>query len=1038
MKMFLSRGRPFLRKLILGKGDPKELSSALVGNSVLLAQPNTGKVHEMLPPPPENMSDALSVIFTTKRSDVKRAKPLQISRSLYLECAHLRRRVCYAFADVCIGDAAHLPDSGVPTEIVEEAIHLPEAKYFEATFESVAKIGDPSAKLLDDAACAGAECEDIEHQGHDEEAAEDDNLDDENLLGMDEAHKEDPLGQFLLMQKRLEVLKQEGDRVLQMQRKYHHSSANDDGVAVALQAGLEQCKQHFVEMKDVCRKIRPEQLHVRDPKNNREKYRHKLDAAMDFWLNAHQLHSGAPGSSSDAVPLAPSPASDVHGDVLQQGAGLNIKAGAPLDMFDPFSWVYSFVEFFYGDCLPADPRRKVALSFEQVFRCLTLREELQYSLPTDQELYRARAMSRWDTPLFALVFGSTLRSLQLLQTSKLSFLRTDNAETFNADLRAIAEATAEEFEQELAYQSHGGAKTLLELFADPQSKKRNPKLHTALKHLFMQTAVVPLTEGNKMKMRHMSFSTSLYFGPLKLFMTTNFADTYSPLVLKLYGAGEAQFVGGVEVDLFEDAPCMVTLKRMHEVVASHPSIQARLFLLLEELTITELLCSTGAFIGNHSFESKDYGIHFHQREDEYMTNGSPGLANFLACLIEPLESQGRGFSHGHKKVNGVPHTRIETMEKMFQAPDDDLKHILGNIRKTFLKAVSTIQYDTAELPAKQLGVEVRPAPFTKKQQLQTRFDGGLEIDGSTYRPNLDVTPEEPKGHVVRERALAELEQRSAKDSYKQVPLTGCHQAMLPGYRSNAAFGRLASFELDETGLCQATELAHVWRNPRLPGYDATWNFGSDDEIDGVLDDSLQPASQEAMEEDADNWARSYARHVRAQISHNNMHACQKTCTKYLDEKKGQQSQANKPQASVCRFYFFMVLAFNVFDGVRSAATKILRRGKRLVFEPFIARTNERNEYGRGVVERTHPFVSSTSDLLQAALQCNNDLQFMDRAVPEEMEESTASEALGAAFDASPGAEEVNNLLYGFRGLSVFKDSCLRCYKVLQPISSYYY
>ena len=99
----------------------------------------------------------LSVIFTTNRSDVKRALPLIISRSLFLECAHLRQQICYAFADVEIGAAAHLPENGVPAEILEEAIHLPEAKHFEATFESVAKVGDPSAKFPEDTIQADTE-----------------------------------------------------------------------------------------------------------------------------------------------------------------------------------------------------------------------------------------------------------------------------------------------------------------------------------------------------------------------------------------------------------------------------------------------------------------------------------------------------------------------------------------------------------------------------------------------------------------------------------------------------------------------------------------------------------------------------------------------------------------------------------------------------------------------------------------------------------------------------------------------------------------
>ena len=34
------------------------------------------------------------------------------------------------------------------------------------------------------------------------------------------------------------------------------------------------------------------------------------------------------------------------------------------------------------------------------------------------------------------------------------------------------------------------------------------------------------------------------------------------------------------------------------------------------------------------------------------------------------------------------------------------------------------------------------------------------------------------------------------------------------------------------------------------------------------------------------------------------------------------------------------------------------------------------------MERLHPFTSTSSDLLQAALECNADVQFQDRAVPD--------------------------------------------------------
>ena len=48
----------------------------------------------------------------------------------------------------------------------------------------------------------------------------------------------------------------------------------------------------------------------------------------------------------------------------------------------------------------------------------------------------------------------------------------------------------------------------------------------------------------------------------------------------------------------------------------------------------------------------------YQIEDDFASDGSPGIANFVTSMIEPLEAQGRGFSHGHKKTTGVPASRV--------------------------------------------------------------------------------------------------------------------------------------------------------------------------------------------------------------------------------------------------------------------------------------------------------------------------------------------------------------------------------------------
>ena len=82
---------------------------------------------------------------------------------------------------------------------------------------------------------------------------------------------------------------------------------------------------------------------------------------------------------------------------------------------------------------------------------------------------------------------------------------------------------------------------------------------------------------------------------------------------------------------------------------------------------------------------------------------------------------------------------------------------------------------------------------------------------------------------------------------------------------------------------------------------------------------------------------------------------------------------------VCRFFFYVVLAFKILVGCVERIVQIRRRGKALVVEPRIETTNERNELGRVQVERHTPFRGATSDIAQRAVRCNVDFQFMPRA-----------------------------------------------------------
>ena len=95
MRVLLGRGRCLMSLLILRRsgGDAAVASTALVGTTILLAQPSTTQILAQLPPHKEDMHGAINTIFATGRSDVSKHKALTVSRSAYVRCAHLRRSV---------------------------------------------------------------------------------------------------------------------------------------------------------------------------------------------------------------------------------------------------------------------------------------------------------------------------------------------------------------------------------------------------------------------------------------------------------------------------------------------------------------------------------------------------------------------------------------------------------------------------------------------------------------------------------------------------------------------------------------------------------------------------------------------------------------------------------------------------------------------------------------------------------------------------------------------------------------------------------
>ena len=144
-----------------------------------------------------------------------------------------------------------------------------------------------------------------------------------------------------------------------------------------------------------------------------------------------------------------------------------------------------------------------------------------------------------------------------------------------------------------------------------------------------------------------------------------------------------------------------------------PDALTRFHELMEQLTITELLGGLRASIGCEQLDSLNPWPRgtIYKCEDDYISDGSPGLANFMTCLLEPLEAQGRGFVHGHKKVTGVPRLSAANIKRIFTQEDDQVSSFMTQMRAAVLQAASTLQYESAVLPAKQMDVVVLPTNF---------------------------------------------------------------------------------------------------------------------------------------------------------------------------------------------------------------------------------------------------------------------------------------------------------------------------------------
>ena len=131
-------------------------------------------------------------------------------------------------------------------------------------------------------------------------------------------------------------------------------------------------------------------------------------------------------------------------------------------------------------------------------------------------------------------------------------------------------------------------------------------------------------------------------GPLVVFATFNFADTYSPVLFRLVRDGlgsdaaeqpSADLGQDIVCRLTDDAPNMPSLQQMHQMIAQSPRAQAKFFLLMDDIVDIYFMGMDDSFIGRHHVQQS---FHHKLREDDLASTAIPSLGGYGVAELEPV------------------------------------------------------------------------------------------------------------------------------------------------------------------------------------------------------------------------------------------------------------------------------------------------------------------------------------------------------------------------------------------------------------------
>ena len=141
--------------------------------------------------------------------------------------------------------------------------------------------------------------------------------------------------------------------------------------------------------------------------------------------------------------------------------------------------------------------------------------------------------------------------------------------------------------------------------------------------------------------------------------------------------------------LSSSAPRMPSLRRMHEIVAANPRAQAKFFLLMSELHYRYNLGIERLHIGRITLARPLVPV-----QDDVASSLQPSIALGATDVQAPLESQARGFTHGHGKGHSIIGATVSWLRNGVTSRFTSAVH---QMREALCSMASTIQYDAVRV-----------------------------------------------------------------------------------------------------------------------------------------------------------------------------------------------------------------------------------------------------------------------------------------------------------------------------------------------------